>query len=102
MADKWYIGEDLKFLVEMTATGFSMDDDDWSVTVMISNKPVAEFKKEDCVRGDDQNWYVCVPAEVLKKGPLTLVGHARIPDVDFEDDIRDEIEVKSMGKIEKV
>lgn len=100
--DNWYVGEDLKFLVEMTAPGFSMDDDDWSVTVRIGSKDVAEFKKEDCIRDNDGNWYVCIEADILSRGPLTLVGHARIPDMDFDDGIRDEIDAKSMGKIDKI
>lgn len=97
----WYLGTDLKFLVEMTAQGFSMDNNDWEVSVMCGTKTVSTFGKQDCIRDDDGNWYVCIKATLLKKGDLTLVAHALVPDTDFEDDIRNEVDKEKVGKILK-
>lgn len=99
---KWYLGTDLKFLVEMTASGFSMDDNDWSVTVYIGNKAVKEYDKSECVRDDDGNWYVCIQSDLLKKGDISLVGHARVPDTDFDDNYRDEVDKQLVGRMLKV
>ena len=101
--DEWYIGSDLKFLVKMEASGFSMDDDEWEVLVKCGNKVVATFHKSDCIQGGDGEWYVCVPNDVLKNGDIHLVGHAWIPDDDFQSTgVRNEVEKVKVGTIKKV
>ena len=86
----------------MTSTGFSMDDDNWSVSVMCANKIVQVIPKEDCVKEEDNKWYVFINAEYLKKGDLTLVAHIYVPDSNFNDGYRDEVELAKVGKIIKV
>lgn len=100
--ENWYTGTDLKFLIEMSSSGFSMDDDDWSILVRSSGKIVQEIPKTDCVRENDGKWYVFVNASYLKSGELALVAHIRVPDPNFDDDFRDEYEVKVVGKIDKI
>lgn len=102
MEEGWYEGSDLKFLVEMTASGFNMDDDHWAVGVQCGTKIVRKYEKEECIRGNDGKWYVCVDRDVLKKGELSLVAYAAVPDTDFEDGFRDEVDKSYMGLIKKV
>lgn len=100
--DNWYIGTDLKFLIEMTSSGFDMDDDNWTILVKSANKIVQEIPKSECLREDDGSWYVHINADVLKKGDLVLVAHIYVPDPNFNDGYRDEIETEKVGRIVKV
>lgn len=100
--ENWYLGTDLKFHIEMTSTGFSMDDDDWSILVKNANKVIQEIPKSGCLREDDGEWYVHINAEHLKKGDLALVAHIYVPDPNFNDGYRDEIELVKVGKINKL
>lgn len=102
MDNNWYAGTDLKFLVEMSSTGFNMDSDDWSVSVKIANKVVSEIHKSECVRESDGKWYVYINADILKPGSLSLVAHIRVPDANFEDGYRDEYEERMVGSIKKL
>ena len=100
--DNWYIGTDLKFLIEMNSSGFSMDDDDWSILVRSSSKIVQEIPKGECLRDSDGKWYVHINAGYLKNGELALVAHIKVPDPNFDDGFRDEYEVLVVGKINKI
>ena len=103
MDNNWYAGTDLKFLVEMSSTGFNMDTDDWSISVKNANKVVLEIPKSQCVReAAEGKWYVHINADILKPGTLSLVAHIRVPDVNFEDGYRDEYEERSVGTIKKI
>lgn len=100
--ENWYIGTDLKFEIELTSSGFSMDDDDWTISVKSANKIVQEIPKSDCVKEQDGKWYVFVNAEYLKKGDLELVAHAYVPDEHFNDGYRDEVDKVRVGRMNKV
>lgn len=86
----------------MNSSGFSMDDDDWSILVRSSGKIVQEIPKGECLREEDGKWYVHVNASYLKNGELALVAHIKVPDPNFDDDFRDEYEVIVVGKINKI
>ena len=100
--EEWYEGSDLKFLVEMTASGFDMDEDNWSVGVQCGTKIVRVYAKEECIQGEDGKWYVCIDRDVLRKGDLSLIAYADVPDTDFDDGYRNEVDKSRMGKILKV
>lgn len=100
---EYYLGSDFKALVQMTAPGFDMDLDDWSVSVMIDDRKTHTYKKADCVRANDGKYYVPVSRDYLKKtGTLKLVGNAEIPDTDFPDGIRHESVPITIGKYKKL
>ena len=48
MEEKYYIGTDLKFLINIEAEGFSMDDDDYEIELRCNNR-TARVEKEDSV-----------------------------------------------------
>lgn len=96
-----YDGTDLKIYVTMTASGFDMDDDDWDVSIKCGNKIVKTIPKADAQHGED-GWFVCVKATDLRPGQIDIIGHAKIPDVDFDDDIRNEVEKEHLLTYEKV
>lgn len=94
-------GTDLKILVELTATDFDMDQDDWRVGIKCRNKIIKVIPKEEAIRGDD-GWFVTVKAEEMKPGDIEVVGYADIPDEDFDTNIRREVEKDSLLRYEKV
>lgn len=96
-----YQGSDLKILVEMEASGFDMDLDDWSVGIKCGGKIVKTIKKEDAISTDD-GWIVCVRADDLKPGVLEVVGYAAVPDDDFDDGIRNEVDKDTLLTYQKV
>lgn len=96
-----YDGTDLKILVEMTATGFDMDTDDWSVGIKCGNKVVKKIPKEEAVK-TEEGWFVCVRAADLKPGQVEVIGYAKIPDDDFDDGIRNEVEKDKLLVYSKV
>jgi len=98
----WWDGSDLKFLVDIQASGFDMDSDEWSVGVEVGTKIVKTYPKEECIKGDDGNWYVCIDKSYLRNGDLSLIAYASIPDADFDDGSRDEVDKQIMGRIKKV
>ena len=100
--ETWYLPNDLKFLVEITASGFSMDDNDWRVGVKCGSKIVKTYNKSECVKGEDGNWYVCIEKSILKKGEFALIGYAEVLDPDFEDGIRSEADKVRIGRIESI
>jgi len=93
---------DMKFLVEINSDGFDMDVDDWAVGVQIGTRIVKKFPKEECLKGEDGNWYVCIDKEYLKKGELSLIAYAQVPDPDFDDGVRDEAYKEYMGRVQKL
>lgn len=101
--NNWYSGSDMKFLVNITAQDFSMDDNDWGITVYIDNKPIKRYDKSDCVRDDEGEWYVCISREDIKKyGVLSLVADAAIPDTDFADGVRHDVGKLKIGTYSKI
>ena len=101
--NNWYSGSDMKFLVTITAQNFSMDDNDWSITVCIDNKPIKTYDKADCIRDDNAKWYVCISREDIKKyGVLSLVADAAIPDTDFADSVRHDVDKLKVGTYSKI
>lgn len=85
-----YVGADLKFLVELTAPGFDMDDDDF--TIELKGRSASKtFSKEDLVTDGEGNWYCCFNSTAFGAGVIQVVITAYVPDDDFEDGYRTEI-----------
>lgn len=90
MAERNYLPNDLKYIVDIKAAGFDMDINEWSVGVKCGSKIVHIYTKDECIRDDNGKWFVCIEKEVLKKGDLYLIGYAEVPDSDFPDGYRSE------------
>jgi hypothetical protein len=99
--DNAYKGTDLKILVELTAPGFDMDTDHWTIGIKSRNKIVKYITKEEAVRKED-GWFVTVRAADLKPGTIEVVGFAEIPDEDFDDNIRNEVGKEYLLEYNKV
>lgn len=102
MADQFYMGTDLKVLIEMEAPGFSMADDDWEVILKSGSKILKTYTKEECVVGSDGEYYICVRADIMRRGSVDIAFHALVPDEDWDDGIRNETDKQHFAKILKI
>ena len=89
-----YKGTELKFKVELTASGFSMATDDFEVEVK-SGKTSVSLDKEDLILSSGE-YYGIVNTDDLAPGEVKLVCTAHIPDSDADDGIRNEVAVCSL------
>lgn len=86
-----YYGTELKFLLTITAEGFSMDDDDFTVTLRNGNRSLT-LTKNDCIESGG-DWYIVFNSKDIGVGTISAVITAHVPDNDFPDGIRDEVYV---------
>ncbi len=91
-------GTGLKYAVSMTCEGFDMDEDDWKITVSRGSRKV-EFTPENAihevttVQGQEvSTWYICIDTSLLGPGELHIIFDAKVPDDDFDEGFRHEIQ----------
>ena len=88
-----YSGSDLKFKVEATLDGFSMEDDDFNI--VIKNKwGQIKFlvRKDDCFRDDNGGYYFTL--EDVSSGTYFAYFTAHVPDDDYLKHIRNVVHKK--------
>lgn len=100
MKDSYYIGTDLKFLINIEAQGFSMEDDDYTIMLKCRNQRVT-LTKEDIITDGQDNHYLCVDSSQFGPGLLQMVVSAEVPDGDFPDGYRTEVAVVDLCEIKK-
>ena len=92
------LGTDLKLKVELICEGFSMDDDDFDLTIKCGNNSNT-YKKTDSstssyivhdTTGTNDDWYLCLPTTGLK-GTVTMVATLYVPDANFDGGKRKEV-----------
>lgn len=98
--EKAYLGTELKFLVEIEAGGFSMENDDFTVTIKRGSKQKV-FEKADLARVDDK-FYVCFDSAELGSGMIQAIVTAYVPDTDFPDGLRTEVFVMDLLNVNRV
>lgn len=87
-----YVGSDFKWAVNMTCEGFSMDDDDWKI-VVTRGKNTVEYTKDNSIKDEQEDqWYITVDTLALGAGQCYITFVAYVPDSDFPDGIRTEIQ----------
>ena len=97
-------GSDLKFLVEITAEGFDIDNDNYTIVLKRGAKEVT-INKSDIIVDDDEH-FLCVTKEQLAElgtGDIYIVTYAEVPDPDFvETNIRREVDKQLLCTINRV
>lgn len=96
-----FIGTELKYLVEITATGFSMEDDDFHIVVSVGNKK-ATYNKTDLLVDEEDNYYLAIDTSLFKKGDLYATLYAYVPDDDFPDGLRTEVNVQKLTTLKQI
>ncbi len=87
--DRAFLGTELKFIVEITASGFSMEHDDFNILLKRGNKQRL-FEKSDLVYSDG-DYYLCCDTAEFGIGTIQAVITAYVPDLDFPDGLRTEV-----------
>lgn len=104
MAANAYQFSDLKFLITINSEGFDIDRDDYTVVLKRGSKDEVVIDKSAIVV-DGSNHYLCVTKEQLAglgTGDIYMVVYAEVPDSDFEDSMRSEVDKQLLVHIERV
>lgn len=83
---------DLKYKVELSSTGFNIDNDEYWFELHCGAKAVPV--PQECVIDRGGDIFVCLTVEMLKplgSGELFLVGFVKVPDMDFTNGYRREV-----------
>lgn len=98
--DRYYLGSDLKFKIEITASGFDQATDDYTIDLYCGNKKIAYTRSDIVEQGGE--YYLLVNTSLLKPGTMKLVITAMVPDDTFASGVRREIEVVNIGTIKSI
>lgn len=93
-----FTGTEIKVNVSIEPIdGFSMQDYDFEVEFFCSPVYRQVVKKEQAKKVDKDNYLCLVDTKVVGAGDLKCKVIAYLPDADFEDDTRTEVEVIETG-----
>lgn len=94
------LGNDIKIEFALTACGFSMDDDDFLVRAYVTQKKIVEKFKRDLRRNDNNGKYIFTfSADEVGLGVCVFEAVAYVPDEDFDDGFRTEIDRKNVCRV---
>ena len=79
MAQRYFVGTELKFAITINCEGFSMTEDPWTVTVKNGTKSIECEKVED----DNNQYYFLLDTATLGKGTYEVTVEIDVPDEDF-------------------
>ena len=88
--DKAFLGTELKYLLNIEASGFSMIEDDFEVELIGTNGSNILHKSEFPTDGGG-HYYLCFNTLDYGAGFIDAVITAHVPDQDFSDNYRDEV-----------
>ena len=87
------IGTELKINVPLDRLdGYRMSDIDFSCDFYVYTNRKVSINKEQMIKADDDNYVACVDSTKLGVGKIMCRVTAFIPDADFEDGLRKEVE----------
>lgn len=105
---KSYIGSEKKERIEIIGEGFSMVTDDFDI-ILRRGKVEKVFHKSDIIHktyvedGEEKHEFIlCYDTQDFGVGPLTCIVKAYVPDTDFPDGIRTEIDKFQLTPIENL
>lgn len=79
--------------------GLHMSDYDFTCRFHIYTNRNVEISKSEMIRVDDDNYIACIDSSKLGVGTIMMRIIAQIPDADFPDGLRTEIETISTGLV---
>ena len=86
-----YQGTELKFTLDIQSDGFSMADDDFKVVIKNTKKSV-EIPKNEMILTENEDYLFTVDTGFMGTGEYWLIVYAYVPDDDFDDGIRTEVQ----------
>ena len=110
-----YLGTELKFKVKITAPGFSMENDDFTIQLVnkgvpsprmigqtVSRNVSRTYHKDELVIDDNGDYYLCFNTEDFGIGLITAIITAYVPDTAFLDGLRTEVYKTDLVNIDMV
>lgn len=92
------VGTELKINVRLDRLdGYRMSDLDFTCEFFVYNTSKVTVKKEQMIKADDDNYVACIDTSKLGSGQIKCRVTVYIPDADFADGLRKEIETVSTG-----
>ena len=95
--EKVYVGTKLKFFIEISSPGFSIEDDNFTVDIIRGNN-VIHFEKHE-LDFTDEGFFLCFDTSKLGVGIISAKVVAYVPDSDFDDGIRTEVVRVDLAKV---
>lgn len=89
--DEAFLGTEKKYLLNIESSGFDMERDDFEVLLKRGPNSLT-LRKADMIRDDEDNWYIVFNTADLGPGVVSMTVIAHVPDTDFPDGIRDEVD----------
>lgn len=101
--DECYLGTEKKYIINIESAGFDMEEDEFEVIIKRGSN-VLTFTKEDLIqdRDEEENWYITFNTSDLGAGVASMTVIAHVPDNDFPDGIRDEVDKFNFLRIKSV
>lgn len=99
--ERAWVGTGLKFAITITAEGFDQATDDWSVKFICGRKSL-EFDKQDMAISEDGAYIANVDTSLLGAGTLSVITYAHVPDEDWEQGYRVEVDKQDILYIKEV
>lgn len=89
--DRAFLGTELKYKVDITASGFSMVDNDFSIELTGRGGVNRTYTKGDLVQDGLGDYFLCFDSDFFGPGLITAVISAYVPDPAFPDGLRTEV-----------
>ena len=99
--DECFLGTEKKYLINIESTGFDMERDDFEVTIKRGSN-IIRFTKDNMVKDEEDNWYITFNTSALGAGMASMIVTAHVPDSDFPDGLRDEVDKFNFLRIKGV
>lgn len=110
--DEAFLGTEKKYLIKIESSGFDMETDDFEVLLKRGGNTLTIRKEDmvvepytvivDNVEVTKKNYYICFNTADLGPGVVSMTVTAHVPDTDFPDGIRDEVDKFNFLRIKSV
>ena len=98
---RYFVGEDLKFKITLEAEGFVQDEDEYQIE-FICGSYTHTYTQDDIVKGADGCHYLLIPTSSLAPGVMKMIITVFVPDGDFLNGVRKEVESIVLGPLKPV
>ena len=89
--DEAFLGTEKKYVIDIQSSGFDMERDEFEIEIKRGPNTIL-LRKSDLVQDIDGNFYITFDTAELGAGGVSMTVTAHVPDADFPDGIRDEVE----------
>lgn len=96
---KVFKGTEMKFILSIESVGFNMVDDEFSVELSTMRKKIV-IPKSDMILDEQDRFIFTFDTAELGTGDVTMKTIAYVPDEDFKDGFRTEVDQIKICKIE--